>query len=84
MSVVDVQQWDQNMCHSHMHGKVHAVWDEYEDDIVHDFDIETIANLIGKPLIDGQFKYNRGKFDQARESLVQLTWTTAYHLYFCI
>ena len=41
------------MHHSHMHGKVHDVWDEYEDDIVDDVDTKTMTNLIGKPHIDG-------------------------------
>ena len=40
------------MRHSHMHGKVHDVWHEYEDDIFDDFDIKTMVNLIGKHFID--------------------------------
>ena len=53
MSVVDLQRWDRNKRHGHVQ---HATED---DEIVDDFDIKVMANLIGKPLVDGTFRYYR-------------------------
>jgi hypothetical protein len=33
---------------------------EDDDELVDDFDIKTMANLIGRPLTDGRFKYRAG------------------------
>ena len=39
---------------------------EDDDDLVDDFDIKTMANLIGRPLTDGQFSYRAGCQPSAR------------------
>jgi hypothetical protein len=52
------------------------MFDEYEDDIVDDFEIKTMVNQIVKPLIDGQFKYYHSKVRPSQRITVQLTWTT--------
>ena len=38
-------------------GGIAGSFNEDKDEVVDDFDIRTMANLIGKPLIDGRFKY---------------------------
>jgi hypothetical protein len=57
MAAVDVQCWDDNKRHGYMMRPVAGFADEDDDGIVDDIDIKTLANLIGRPLTDGRFKY---------------------------
>ena len=50
---VDLQRWDSNKRHGHV-----QVSSE-DDEVVDDFDIKVMANLIGMPLVDGTFCYYR-------------------------
>ena len=65
MSVVDLQRWDRRMRFGHVSSidlsmEVVGLENEYDDELVDDFDIKTMANLIGRPLTDGQFRYRAG------------------------
>ena len=58
MAVVDVQHWDWNKRHGYMMRPLAGFGGDDDDDgVVDDFDIKTMANLIGRPLTDGRFKY---------------------------
>jgi hypothetical protein len=56
MAVVDVQHWGHNERHGYMMRPVAGFADDGNDGILDDFDIKTMANLIGRPLTDGKFK----------------------------
>ena len=56
MTVVDVQHWDCRMRHGHVERAI-CSQDDDDWDVVNDFDIRTLANLIGRLLADGRFKY---------------------------
>ena len=68
IAVVDVQRWDHRRCYGHVEA---FGFDEHNEEVVDDFDIKTMVNLIGKPLMDGRFKYRRG------EQLSNIITTTA-------
>jgi len=57
-AVVDVQCWDCNKRHGYMMRPVAVFADEDNDGTVDAVDIKTLANLIGRLLTDGQFKYH--------------------------
>ena len=59
MAVVDVQRWDRNKRHGYMMRPPSGFGDDDDDGVMDDFDIKTMANLIGRPLTDGRFKYYR-------------------------
>ena len=56
MAAVDVQHSDQNKRHGYMMRPVAGFGDDDDEGVVDDFDIKTMANLIGRPLTDGRFK----------------------------
>ncbi len=57
MAVVNFQHGDRNKRHGYMMKPVAGFADDNNDGIVDDFDIKIMANLIGRPLTDGRFKY---------------------------
>jgi hypothetical protein len=65
MSVVDLQRWDRRMHFGRvslidLSMEVIGLENEDDDELVDDFDIKTMANLIGRPLTDGHFQYRAG------------------------
>ena len=59
MSVVDVQRWDRRRWYGHV-GTIQQIgFNEVHKNFIDYFDIKTMANLIGKPLADGCFSYQR-------------------------
>ena len=60
-------------------GHVSAFDDINDDDIVDDFDIKTMANLIGRPLTDGHFQCRRGIQPSARATTAaEVNWNVWY------
>ena len=57
MAVVDVQHWDCNKRHRQMMRPIVIFGDHDDNALVDDCDIKIMANLIGRTLTDGQFKY---------------------------
>jgi hypothetical protein len=55
MSVDDLQRWDRNKRYGH----VHQVSGDGDKEVIDDFDIKTMANLQGRPLVDGTYRYYR-------------------------
>jgi hypothetical protein len=55
MSVVDLQRWDRNKRYGH----VHQVSGDGDEEVIDDFDIKTMANLLGRPLVDDTYRYYR-------------------------
>ena len=67
MAVIDLLCWDRRLRFGH--ATDHEFTDVYEEDNedhVDDFDVQTLANLIGKPLSDGWFQYQRTVQTNAR------------------
>ena len=61
MSVVDLQQWDHCKRYGHVMSSEYTGINDSEDEFTDDFDIETMANLIGKPLAGDRFQYRVGQ-----------------------
>ena len=55
MAIVDVQCWDGNKQYGYV--KQMVIDEGDNEELVDDFNIKIIANLIGKPFMDGQFQY---------------------------
>ena len=58
---MDLQRWDRRKRYGHAKVVDEVGFDEDGDEIIDDFDIKCMANLIGKPLSDGQFNYYRDR-----------------------
>ena len=57
MAVIDLLRWDRRQRYGHVRDLEYTCYDNMEDDFVDDFDVRTMANLIGKPLTDGRLRY---------------------------
>ena len=53
--MVDLQRWGRNKRYGH----VHQVSGDGDEEVIDDFDIKTMANLLGRPLVDGTYRYYR-------------------------
>ena len=54
---MDLLRWDRRQRYGHVRDLEYTCYDNMEDDFVDDFDVRTMANLIGKPLTDGRLRY---------------------------
>ena len=73
MSVVDLQRWDRRKRFGHVSSidlsiDIAGTTNDDDDDLVDDFDIKTMANLIGRPLTNGHFQYRAGSQPSARST----------------
>lgn len=67
MAVVDLMRWDRAMRVRHVEDISHLAVEYFDDDgdedntiVVQDYDVKSIADMIGRPLKDGTFKYREG------------------------
>ena len=58
-AVIDLLRWDRRKHYGHVQDLEFAsdFYDNMDNDVIDDFDVRTMANLIGKPLSDGSLRY---------------------------
>lgn len=87
MAVVDVMRWDRAMRVKHVTGLENLVdfVDDDEDDfmVVKDHGVIQIADLIGKPLRNGLFKYREGEQPTARMT-TQASYCVHVFIHLCM
>ena len=58
MAIIDLLWWDRRQRYGHVRDLNFDIYDNMDEDFVDDFDVRTMANLIGKPLSDGHLRYH--------------------------
>ena len=57
MAVIDLLWWDRSQRYGHVRDLDYDCYDNMDEEFIDDFDVRTMANLIGKPLTDGRMRY---------------------------
>ena len=57
MAVIDLLWWDRSQRYGHVRDLDYDCYDNMDEEFVDDFDVRTMANLIGKPLTDDRLRY---------------------------
>jgi hypothetical protein len=68
MAVIDLLRWDRRQRYGHVRDLNFDIYDNMDEDFVDDFDVRTMANLIGKPLSDGRLRYRITNQPSARDN----------------
>jgi hypothetical protein len=73
MAVIDLLRWDRRQRFGHVRDleSLEDLQHNSDYDVVDDFDVRTMANLIGKPLTDGRLMYRSRRQPSARTASYQ-------------